>query len=372
MDAWRERGMGSLRQERAQMEAELFWTELTGEEIAPPVEDGPSVTAPTLPSCGCGLGADGEALRARLAATIEQTIGTTSPHADRVGPTGLFAGNFDYHSAVHAHWAITSLSRVTGDAAASARALGRLSERSLAAEWAFLQQSANAAFELPYGRAWFVLLLSELAANAGRGTRAAHALREDAERQLLGWLEGNTSAAGDEATIGQHQSWLFAFLLLVMSGPVLPGAGLRIDALYNTVVASRRAGWRARTSPRTPTLSNPGEDFLHVPAIIDTLDILRGGTPFLTAATFAPSRIATLPAGHMVGLEMTRLWPVALLARRDPAMCAFLQRCMSEWLHHPEHWEMGPATPAPSWSARFQNNSHWTPQFLWMALKLRC
>jgi outer membrane protein OmpA-like peptidoglycan-associated protein len=327
----------------------------------------PASVAP--PACACALGADGDALRGRLACTIEQAIQTTSPHDSgattrAIGPSTMFSGNFDYHSAVHAHWALLNLYRTSADNAGSARTLTRVAEANIDSEWRFLQQPANVAFERPYGRAWFVLLLSELAAAPGRNLAPAQTRREHAERQLLEWLEQNTARAADNGTIGQHGSWLFALLLLVMATPVLPGAGPRIDALYASVVGPARARWRTRVSLAS--------DFLNVPAIIDTLDLLRGRPAQVTATTIAASRIATVAGGHAVGEEMTRLWPVAILARTDPAMCHLLRTRVGEWLQHPEHWEFGPTLPRSPWETRFTDNSHWTPQFLWMAMRLRC
>ncbi|MBC8071057.1 MAG: DUF2891 family protein [Deltaproteobacteria bacterium] len=305
------------------------------------------------------------ALCLRLAATIEQTIATTSPHATGSGggsgPTGLFGGNFDYHSSIHAHWALLGLYRMAGDAEALTRTLARVSEARLAAEVEFLD--ANPSFELPYGRAWLLLLYREIAADPSRDTAVLRALRRAGELELLAWLEANTAAAADDTTIGMHPSWLFALLLLLLSTPVAAGVGPRIDALYDDTVATHRAGWRMRA-----TLAN---DFLHIPSIIDTLDLLRGRPAQLTATSMAASRVSSVADGHAVGEEMTRLWPLAILARTDPAMSQRFDQGLGEWLLNPERWEFGPTQPTRAWQTRFHQNSHWTPQFLWMVMRLR-
>lgn len=326
---------------------------LRGEDSGKP---GPGAVA--LPACRCPLGTDGETLRRRLAATIERGLTTTTPHATGAvigqrGPTGIFANSYDYHSAVHAHWAVLNLYRVSNDQVAHATALARTSEANLAAEWAFLQRVGNRTFELPYGRAWLALLLSEISNVPARRTAVARRLRRRVEQQVLTWLENNTASAGNNNTIGAHDSWLFALLLLVMANPVLPSAARRIAALERTVVASHRTRWRGRSSL--------AHDFLHVPSIIDTLDLLRGRTAHRTASNMPASRIPTVTAGHQVGEEMTRLWPVAILSRRSGALCTVLQTRLRQWLAHPQHWEQN-----------FAANSHWTPQFLWMAIRLRC
>jgi hypothetical protein len=301
----------------------------------------------------------------RLASTIEQAILTTTPHAigpgGRSGPTGLFAGNFDYHSSVHAHWALLGLYRTDGDAAALTRALARASEARLASEAEFL--AANPSFELPYGRAWLLLLYSEIAAEPSRDTAVLRARRVDGEHELLAWLEANTDAAADDTTIGMHPSWLFALLLLVMSTPIAAGVDARIDALEGSTVASHRPRWRTRASR--------ANDFLHIPSIIDTLDLLRGRPAQLAAADVPESRAHSVAEGHAVGEEMTRLWPLAILARTDQAMHERFDQRLGEWLRNPERWEFGPTQPAAAWATRFHQSSHWTPQFLWMAMQLR-
>lgn len=304
------------------------------------------------------------ALRQRLAATIEQTIAITSPHATgsggASGPTGLFGGNFDYHSSIHAHWALLGLYRAGGDTDALTRSLARVSEARLAAELEFL--AAHPRFELPYGRAWLLLLYREIAAEPPRDTAVLRARRGAGELELLAWLEANTAAAADDATIGMHPSWLFALLLLVMSTPVAAGVGPRIDALCDGTVATHRAAWRTRASR--------ANDFLHIPSIIDTLDLLRGQPAQLGATDVPAAKIGSVPDGHAVGEEMTRLWPIAILARTDPAMRQCFDARLREWLRTPERWELDP-TRAGGWETGFHQNSHWTPQFLWMAMRLR-
>ncbi|MEM9455599.1 MAG: DUF2891 family protein [Myxococcota bacterium] len=289
-------------------------------------------------------------LLGRMAVTIEEGLDRTSPHWGASGPTGIFGGNYDYHSAVHGQWARLSMARITGDTAREEAALDDLSEENLVEERAFLVD--NPTFERPYGRAWMLVLLSEVAAAPDRNTEVLRQMREDSEQELLDWLEHNTSKASNDGSIGQHGSWLFALLMLQMSDPVHPESTPRIDALYEDVVDGHRADWRERSSR--------SGDFLHIPSIIDTLDLLRGQPAQRTVENMPPSRIDSLGAGHIVGEEMTRLWPLAILAREDAAACDLLGARIQEWLESPQHWE-----------SNFASNSHWTPQFLWMGIQLR-
>jgi hypothetical protein len=72
----------------------------------------------------------------------------------------VFRGSIDWHSSVHAHWALLRIARVTGrHAEAAALADRSLSPKGLAAERIYLAE--RPAFEMPYGRAWFLRLAIE-------------------------------------------------------------------------------------------------------------------------------------------------------------------------------------------------------------------
>ena len=160
----------------------------------------------------------------QLRPVIESALVQTQPHCERgVGSGLIFTGNYDdWHSSVHAHWALLSMARVTRDDALRDQILMRLSPTNLAAEHQFLSDDTN--FELPYGRAWLALLLGELTRHP-HDYAALPQLRELIETQVAHWLE--STQFGDEAALteaenvacGSHQSWLFAFWLLQLSAP---------------------------------------------------------------------------------------------------------------------------------------------------------
>lgn len=71
-----------------------------------------------------------------------------------------FHGCYDWHSAVHGHWALFRIARSGRGTPAAPRAADRsLRPENLEREAALLRD--NPAFEMPYGRAWFLLLASE-------------------------------------------------------------------------------------------------------------------------------------------------------------------------------------------------------------------
>jgi hypothetical protein len=80
--------------------------------------------------------------------------------------TPAFFGSYDWHSAVHSHWALVRLLRHApgaGFEAATRAALAQnLTEEKLAAELAYLGTPGREAFERPYGLAWLLQLAAEL------------------------------------------------------------------------------------------------------------------------------------------------------------------------------------------------------------------
>lgn len=72
-----------------------------------------------------------------------------------------FHGCIDWHSAVHANWALHALTRLTGDEAYRETAETVLDEASLEGELAQLDSGAIAGSELPYGYSWFLTLARE-------------------------------------------------------------------------------------------------------------------------------------------------------------------------------------------------------------------
>ena len=95
--------------------------------------------------------------QAELADVIRTGIETEEPHAGDRGP-GPFSGTYDWHSCVHAHWALLAMEKFGAPVDDWLHA--RLSSAVLEVEFGYLQD--NPTFELPYGRAWLLLLINEL------------------------------------------------------------------------------------------------------------------------------------------------------------------------------------------------------------------
>jgi len=111
--------------------------------------------------------------------------------------TPSFGGAYDWHSAVHSHWAVIRAARMCPDAPWGARVravlASSLSEANLAAEEAFLRGSGREGWERPYGMAWLLQLAAELHtwddAAGQRWSALVEPLETLASTRMLAWLE---------------------------------------------------------------------------------------------------------------------------------------------------------------------------------------
>ena len=285
----------------------------------------------------------------RLRPVIESALTQTEPHCNRgVGSGLIFVGNYDWHSSVHAHWALLSMARVSGDDDLQTQILARLSPANLAAEHQFLADETE--FELPYGRAWLALLLAELERHP-HGYDALPQLRALIESQVTAWLE--QTQFGDEAerteaenvACGSHQSWLFAFWLLQLSAP---GAGVqtRLDALRPRIESERDGLNAAQPTPY---------DFLYLPAVLHAVDRtqLSSRVAFYAGDTSLQLEIIERHNCHTAGANVARLWPLAF------SQTGKFERAIAPIMDDTTQWR-----------GDFLHVSHWVPQFIWLGLMI--
>ena len=137
--------------------------------------------------------------------------------AQRLTPS--FASAFDWHSAVHGHWALVRALREFPDAPWNMRARTMLSlslsEARLAQEHLHLATPGRESFERPYGLAWLLQLASELRAwpDPAAADMVAHLspIERLAAQRLVGWLERLEYPVRS----GEHAQSAFAFSLLI-------------------------------------------------------------------------------------------------------------------------------------------------------------
>lgn len=249
--------------------------------------------------------------------------------------TPAFHGSFDWHSAVHCHWALARAARLLPQAPWAMRAklalAVTLTESRLQGELAFLSAPGREGFERPYGLAWLLQLASELRAWDDVSARSWYGwlqpLEQVAASRLAGWLE----RLPWPIRAGEHSQSAFALGLFLDwaraagNEELHARASERIIRLYT---ADRDAPVRYEPS---------GHDFLS--PILGEADLLRRALP---AASYRPWLQRFLPAhdapeltawlrpvtspnpedgklSHLDGLNLSRAWMLEGIVSALPA-----------------------------------------------------
>lgn len=266
----------------------------------------------------------------------------------------IFHGCYDWHSAVHGHWALLRLSRVLGEPRFAAAATAALTPERVAIEARLLRDQPG--FELPYGRAWFLRLAIEHAiatggdALAGMAAELARSLVDHYDRvapspasreyasaswalvQLHAWARH----AGDATLAGWVAGQVEAHFLEPGEVP-----GFDHDRRERDFF-SPRAGWLyliARTQPPA-TLAR-------------VLDAAA-----LDHRQLAPVRVTG--AAHHYGVNWSRAWMLHRLAILDPGTALYREAFAA-------HVETGLADHARA-VGDYHAYGHWVPQFAVHAL----
>lgn len=276
---------------------------------------------------------------------------TVEPHCfTGVGARTVFTGSFDWHSSVHAHWALLSIARLTDDALLQRKLLSRLTPENLEAERAFLNKVIE--FEMPYGRAWLLLMLVELSKHEESDYLLLDSFREELEQQLTRWLEQN-STLNEVVLNGGYQPWLFIFLLLQFSQPKLKTFH-RLEALRSQIENVRE----------TITARRPEEsDSFYLPAILYLVDQTKEQREkvFCYRDDITPqfNHDLSFKNCHQVGINVVRLWPYALEKQINGGSSSRFLEDLERILSQPDQWR-----------GSFELVSHWVPQFIWLGLML--
>jgi hypothetical protein len=241
-----------------------------------------------------------------------------------------FHGCFDWHSAVHGHWAMVRVLRAFPDieqAAAIRAALDRhLTAENIEGEIAAFQASHGALFERPYGWGWFLRLYAELATwddpDAARWASTLEPLTRLLSQRTREYVE----RLSVPVRAGTHHSTAYA----------LCHAHDYATAVVESVEKASRRFFLG--DARCPTLYEPsGEDFIS-PCLVEA-DLMRrvldqttfavwldGFLPDAASPEFGPllaPPAITDPAdpriGHLIGLSFQRASSFEGIATSLPA-----------------------------------------------------
>jgi hypothetical protein len=264
----------------------------------------------------------------------------------------LFDTNVDWHSSVHAHWALLQMARLTNDQATETFLQGRLTDAALDAERMYL--SNNAMFEIPYGQSWLLMLLDELSKH--RQSSSITQLRQDTEARIFNFLDTNSFPEGKVTILGDHYSWLFSYLLTTMSHPITANAAQHLYSLRQSKIEPARV--------KIPNMMPGDTDFLYIPAVLavtDREDLTITMYPDYPVDDPYPFESPIdLSNAHTAGQAMCRIWPFAIESQMgDQAACSRYFTRMKEMFNRPDQWKND-----------YQSVSHWVPQFMWLGMWL--
>jgi hypothetical protein len=249
--------------------------------------------------------------------------------------TPAFFGCFDWHSAVHGHWAMVRVLNRLPHLPQAKRMRQRLSRhltrKRIQRELAFFKLERSRLFERPYGWGWLLRLAAELHsaddAQMRRWSRAVKPLSDFLARQSISYLD----RLSVPVRVGTHQNTAFAMVHM------LDYARTVSDQQFERALLDKARAFYL-SDRNCPTDYEPsGEDFLS-PCLTEA-DLMRRVLP---AAEFAIWLKSFLPKpdderfqplaspiqvkdrhdpriGHLIGLALQRAWCFQGLARHLPA-----------------------------------------------------
>lgn len=247
--------------------------------------------------------------------------------------TPVFCGSFDWHSAVHGHWALVRALRVEPAAAWAPRAravLARsLTDAGLRREHDHL--GSRPTFERPYGLAWLLRLAADLHAwedeDASRWRASLSPLEAMAGERMVAWAEQLPRPIRS----GEHSQSAFA-LALTLDWAVATG---QPEIAARVMQRSRAMHERDRDAPVRYEPS--AHDFLS--PILAAADLMRRVLPGAAFADWfgtylphpdraevrhwleplSPPDRADGKLSHLDGLSLTRAWMIEGILAALPA-----------------------------------------------------
>ncbi len=272
-------------------------------------------------------------------------------------PSPVFGGCIDWHSAVHATYALHAVYRHTGDMAYLEAAEARLTTDGLAAELAQIEQ-VKLPEEIPYGYAWFLVLARER--ELATGATDLRPLATEIRDQLRKWVDSRTAKQFEAGVLADdYGSLTWAMLNLWQwaewtDDVELAGAmeSLAMNAVLDPAFDA--------SCPFSQEESDADDFFppcLHRARVLTNLLPTDEATAWL--AGWLPDMpvltpIDMPPKAHISGLNFSRAWGLWSLyeATDDTAYRDLYLDHMITHLEHPQYW-----------AEDYGNFAHWVAQF---------
>lgn len=300
---------------------------------------------------------------------------------------GVFYTSWDWHSSVHAHWALLTLGQHLQDRNLTYEIVGRFSAKALMKEREWLNHKLNRHYDL-YGQAWLLLLISELEKfipverlnpkvdENGKlipidyNLYAGHQLRqlkyETLNRVSEHLMSSRFPDTGRNECSGAHSGWTFKYLLFSLSNP---------PKEYNKIISSLHQKFLQAPACLDDDSSNTKNTdvtspFVQIGSMMDLLNKPSGyekveGAPSLISVDRL--RDLTGGSGHYALKAISSHWRLAAhegIQPKERNQCRKLDRFFGSML-----------SQRNVWSPAFHGGSvdmvaHVAPQFIWLPMWL--
>jgi hypothetical protein len=249
--------------------------------------------------------------------------------------TPAFYGCYDWHSSVHGHWLLVRLVKTFPDAllAKLAREALRksLTAENLKQEAAYLRGEGRASFERPYGMAWLLQLIVELAEWDDPQAREMLANLRPLEDAVLERLKVWLPKLSHPIRIGEHNQSGFAL------GLMLDYARATKNEEFAKLAAAKTREFFMRDKDCSLNYEPSGEDFLS--PCLGEADAMRRvltpdefakwlseflpGIPTTPKNDWLPVTVSPDPSdpklAHLDGLNLSRAWMLEGIVSALPA-----------------------------------------------------
>jgi DUF2891 family protein len=249
--------------------------------------------------------------------------------------TPAFYGCYDWHSSVHGHWLLVRLVKTFPDAsfAKPAREALRksLTAENLKQEAAYLRGEGRASFERPYGMAWLLQLIVELAEWDDPQAREMLANLPPLEGAVLERLKVWLPKLSHPIRIGEHNQSGFAL------GLMLDYARATKNEDFTKLAAAKTREFFLRDKDCSLNYEPSGEDFLS--PCLGEADAMRRvltpdefakwlseflpGIPTTPKNDWLPVTVSPDPSdpklAHLDGLNLSRAWMLEGIVSALPA-----------------------------------------------------
>lgn len=245
-----------------------------------------------------------------------------------------FYGCFDWHSAVHGHWAMVRFLRQfpkSPSAIKVSEALDRhLTKAAIRGELAYFQKKHHQLFERPYGWAWFLRLAAELHRHPHPSAAAWREAVRPLERYLAKRTQGYLKKLSVPVREGTHSSTAFAL------SHIYDYAEVSGDATLRQAVSHAARRFYSKDTDCPVSYEPSGEDFISpclaeadlMRRVLNESEFLRWWKGFFRPPTKRAWKAVLKPPrihdpkdpriGHLIGLSLHRAWTYLGVAQALP------------------------------------------------------